>query len=98
MSLIILDQLVYVNIELKELLSDEVLDELVVIDQLLVVNLCSAFEFHFLGVILPLDLDTDEGEAYKLQHLLWVTLELDTDIETAWLKLLVYDLLLVPVR
>jgi hypothetical protein len=79
------------------LLSDKVLDEFVVIDQLLIINLGPALQFHLIGVILPLDLDLDEREAHQLEHLVRVSLELHAHMEGAWLLLLSNQLLLVLV-
>lgn len=81
-----LDDLVDVDEELQEVLSDEVFNELVVINQFLVVYLGSALKLHFFRVILPLDLDVNESETHQLQHLKWFTLELDTDVKGTWLQ------------
>jgi len=72
---------IYVNVELEELLSNEILDKLIVVDQFLVVNLGSALELHLFGVVLPLNLDLDQCEAYELQHFLGVSHEFHTNVE-----------------
>lgn len=72
----IFNELIDVNVEFEELLSNEVLDELVVIHQFLVVNFCPALQFHLLWVILPLNLYSDQSEADQFQHLVRVSLEL----------------------
>lgn len=68
------------------MLPDEVFDEAVIINQLLVVDLCAALQLHFLRVELPFDLDLLEREADKSEHLLSVALELESDVEGARLQ------------
>ena len=93
----IFDKLVDINVEFEKLLSNEVFDELVVIHQLLVINLCPALQFHLFWVILPLYLDSYQGKAYQLQHFVRITLEFQTHVEGSSLKLLIDDNLLVSV-
>ena len=72
----LLDKLINIDIKFEELLPNKVFDELVVVNEFFIVNLGAAFQFHFLGVILPLDLYLDQGSADQLQHLVWITKEL----------------------
>ena len=50
-----------VNIKLKELLSNEIFNEFVIIHQLVVVNLCPTFKLHFLCVVLPFNFNLDQS-------------------------------------
>ena len=62
--IIVLHEFVDVNVKFKELLSDKVLDKFIIVDKFLVINFSSALQLHFFWVILPLDLNLDEGETY----------------------------------
>mmetsp|Transcript_31428 Transcript_31428/g.48038 ORF Transcript_31428/g.48038 Transcript_31428/m.48038 type:complete len:342 (-) Transcript_31428:895-1920(-) len=93
----VFDKFIDVHVEFEELLSYEVLDELVVVHQLLVVNLGAAFQLHLLGVVLPLDLDLHKSEADEPEHFMRVALELHTDVEGSLLHLLLNEDLLVAV-
>ena len=95
---VLLDQFINVNVEFEELLPNEVFNELVVIDELLIVDLRSAFQFHFLGVVLPLDLYLHECAAHKLQHFVWITEELHAHVIRALLLHLNVKLALVTPR
>ena len=94
---ICLNQLVYVNVKLQELLPDEVLDEFVIINKLFVIHLRSALELHFLWIVLPFDLNFDQGKADELQHLMWISLELESNMESSSLQLLIDYYLLIPI-
>ena len=61
----ILVGLVNVDEELQEVLSDEVFNELVIVNQLLVIYFRPALQFHFTRVVLPLNLNFHEDEAHK---------------------------------
>ena len=58
----IFSDLVDVDVELQELLSYEVLDKTVIINQLLVVYFSPALQLHFLGIKLPLYFYFHKGE------------------------------------
>lgn len=59
----VLGKLIDVNVKLEEVLSYEVFDEAVIVNQLLVIDLCAALKLHFLRVELPFDLDLLERVA-----------------------------------
>ena len=79
--IIALSKLIDINIELEKLLSDEILNELVIINQFLVIDFGAALEFHLFRVVLPLDFDLDKGSADQFEHLLRITLEFHTHME-----------------
>jgi len=84
-----------VNIKLQELLPDEVLDELIIIHELLVVDFCPAFELHFFRIKLPFNFNFNQCFAYKLEHFLWISLELHSDVECSMLLHLDIQLTLI---
>lgn len=79
-------------------MSDKIFDKLVIINQFLVIDLGPAFQFHFLLIVLPLNLNVDKSMADEFKHLLWVTLKLHAHMERPWLLLLEDQYLLVSVR
>ena len=77
----VLGKLIDVYVKLEEVLSNEVFDEAVIVNQLLVIDLRAALQLHFLRVELPFDLDLLERVADQSEHLLSVALELESNVE-----------------
>jgi len=96
-TLTIFNKLIYIDIEFEKLLSNEILNELVIVYKFLIINFRSALQFHFLWIVLPFDLNFDQGKADELQHLMWISLELESNMESSSLQLLIDYYLLIPI-